>query len=447
MVNDRHPEESTHAAAVSRRQIFKMGAALSLAGVTASRILSARAEPGRSLDLPGADELVPQNMPDAFSKAEMERRWTKLRRWMNREKFDCLIIPRRPGGNADVKWVSESNANWAVFPSEGQPTLIFRGGDDSRSVAEKSPVDFDLRVSRFNRSRIIIDRLKELGMERARIGVGNLSGQMRNDEGGVSYTTLTNIKSALPKARFETAVPLLMEVKLERGAEEIDVLRLASRASELAIRAIVETAGPGVAHRDVWFEVFRTLLNATGEEPQRISIRGGDEGNTAEGRPLDELFQSGQICSQELSCTVLGYASQVNHAMCIGPTVPRHWNSAMSYCIDMFHALVDYAKPGLSFTEYGEYYRKLVEKRGTTYWGVVFHTAGASGDGPRMGPTRPDENGDLVVKPGMVFTIKPRFRIEGVEKPAAQFGDAVLITDNGAERLGVRKAEVITLGV
>ncbi|MDH3352371.1 MAG: hypothetical protein OEM51_12560, partial [Gammaproteobacteria bacterium] len=66
--------------------------------------------------------------------------------------------------------------------------------------------------------------------------------------------------------------------------------------------------------------------------------------------------------------------------------------------------------------------------------------------GPRMGPTRPDENGDLVIQPGMVFTIKPRFAIAGVETPSAQFGDAVLITENGAERLGRRKPEVITLG-
>jgi Xaa-Pro aminopeptidase len=64
-----------------------------------------------------------------------------------------------------------------------------------------------------------------------------------------------------------------------------------------------------------------------------------------------------------------------------------------------------------------------------------------------MGPTRQDENGELVVKPGMVFTIKPRFVIPGVARPSAQFGDPVLITQTGAERLGVRKPEVITLGV
>jgi Xaa-Pro aminopeptidase len=280
-------------------------------------------------------------MPKAFSKNEMERRWKKLREWMNREKFDCLIIPARPQGNADIKWVSESNANWAVFPAEGQPTLIYSGDQDGRDVEESSPVRFDVRVNRFNRSQLIIDRLKELGMERARIGVGNLSGQMRQDEGGVSFITMSNLIKAFPNAEFLSAVQLLMKVKLERGPEEIEVLRLASRVSELAVRAIVETAGPGVQNRDVWFRVFKTLLDATGEEPQRISIRGGDEGNTARGRPLRETFESGQICSQELSGHVLGYASQVNHAMCIGPDIPANWESAFKYVVEIFHTLVD----------------------------------------------------------------------------------------------------------
>jgi Xaa-Pro aminopeptidase len=444
MATDRKEESSS--LRIDRREILKAGAALSVGSLLASCSDATTGSSGHTIELPGADELVPENMPNWFSKKEMERRWNKLREWMKREGFDCLLVPQRPQGNADIKWLSESNANWAVFPLDGQPTLIFRGGQDGADVEENSPVEFDVRVSRFKRSLVIIDRLKELGMERARIGVGNLSGQMRQDEGGVSFVTMSNLIEAFPNAEFASAVQLLMKVKLERGPEELEVLRISSRVSELAVRAIVESAGPGVPQRDVWFHVFKTLLDASGEEPQRISIRGGDEGNTAGGRPLDEKFLAGQICSQELSGHVLGYASQVNHAMCIGSPAPKNWESAFKYCVEIFHALVDYAKPGISFQEYSEFYRKKVEDRGKGYWGVVFHTGGASGDGPRMGPTRPDENGDLVVLPGMVFTIKPRFVIEGVDSPSAQFGDPVLITESGAERLGRREPELITVG-
>ncbi len=446
MTEQSNQTTSRQSTVIDRRALLKAGATLSAGALLAGHAGIIAAAPRQTISLPGADELVPEKMPKGFSKQEMERRWVKMRRFMEREKFDCLLVPKRPQGNADVKWLSESVANWVVFPADGQPTLIFRRNQERDEIASKSPVDFDLRVSRFNRSQVMVDRLKELGLHKARIGVGSLSGQMRNDEGSVSHITMMNLKDGLPRARFETAVPLLMRVKLQRGPEEIAVLRLVSRVSELAVKAIVETAGVGVMQRDVWFHVFKTLLDATGEAVTTNSIRAGYEANTARGRPLNETFEPGQICGQELSGSLLGYYSQVNHSLCVGPPEPKHWESAFKYAVEIFHTLADAAKPGVSFEEWSQLYRRRVEERGTAWWGVVWHTGGALGDGPRGGPTRPDENSDLVMQPGMVFTVKPRFAIDGVEAPSAQFGDPILITESGAERLGRREPELITLG-
>ena len=47
----------------------------------------------------------------------------------------------------------------------------------------------------------------------------------------------------------------------------------------------------------------------------------------------------------------------------------------------------------------------------------------------------------------MVFTIKPRIPIKGVEAPTAQFGDAIVVTATGARRLGKRNLEIRSVGV
>ncbi|MCZ6753331.1 MAG: hypothetical protein O7E51_16085, partial [Acidobacteria bacterium] len=67
------------------------------------------------------------------------------------------------------------------------------------------------------------------------------------------------------------------------------------------------------------------------------------------------------------------------------------------------------------------------------------------GDGPRFGVGRMEGLDDLLIEAGMVFTMKPNVPIRDTS-PAAQFGDAVLVTENGARRLGKRKLEVITAG-
>jgi hypothetical protein len=71
---------------------------------------------------------------------------------------------------------------------------------------------------------------------------------------------------------------------------------------------------------------------------------------------------------------------------------------------------------------------------------VVFHSGG-NNDGPRWGPDR-TEAVDAVFQEGMVFTIKPRIPIKGLETPTAQFGEAVVVTATGARRLGTRAIEI-----
>lgn len=403
-----------------------------------------------TLEIAGSNELIASAMPKAFSMNEIQCRWSKCREWMQRAKFDALIVPTMPEGNADIKWLTESIPDWVVFPLQGKPRAIFREGDQDSAFEAFMQGKLDVRASLLNRSDLIIESLKQAGVANGRIGVGHLAGTLRYDEGGVSYTTLDRLKKEFPKATFASAADLLMRVKLARGPEEIEALRLSTRIGELGVKASVETARPGVLQRDIWFQIAKAYLDASGESPGRISIRAGAEGNTADGKPLNEVIQAGQILSETLSASVLGYNCQVNQTICVGKPAPTNWESTFKYNIELFEALVDWAKPGRTFADYSTFYKQQIDKRiaefgGKPYTGVVFHTGGALGDAPRMGWGRDDENSDLVIEPGMVFTIKPRVPIPGLPTPSTQIGDGVLITEKGAERLGRRKLEPITV--
>jgi Xaa-Pro aminopeptidase len=432
----------------SRRALLAATAAATAGSVLQPHL--ALAQIGKNIyTIPGSEELVAASMPKQFSMAEIQRRWTKCREWMQRYDFDALVVPTVPEGNADIKWLTEGIPDWVVFPQQGRPTAIFRTGDEDSHFESLMGQHLDISTSLLNRSDLIIEALNKAGVANGRIGVGNLAGTLRYDEGGASYTTVSKLQKALPKAEFASASDLLMRVKLARGPEEIEALRLSTRIGELGVKAAVESAAPGVLQRDVWFQIAKAYLDASGESPGRITIRAGAEGNTADGKPLNEVIQSGQILSMTLSASVLGYNNQVNQTICIGQPEPANWKSTCQYNIELFEKLVEAAKPGRSFVDYVNFYKQEVDKRtaqfgGKPYTGVVFHTGGALGDGPRMGWQRDDENLDLVIEPGMVFTIKPRVPIPGLATPSTQIGDGVLITEKGAERLGRRKLEVIT---
>lgn len=393
--------------------------------------------------LPQAHSASPlPNLPQGFSTAERDLRWSRAREMMKREGFDCLLTPEAQGdAGGDSRYLTQ-RGGWVVFPQSGRVTLVADSGDRGRGSSGQWADE--VKTSEDGAwSPPIIDALRGLKLERARIGVGGLSGVLRNLEGHVSFTTLDGVRKAFPNARFDSAADSLMRIKLLRSPEEIAVLDHATAASERGLATLFRAARPGRSHADVWLEVFGAMTSATGEAPMRLALRAGDEANTSGGQPLPEVLRPGQVMNQEISSRLLGYGAQVNHSFCVGSPAPADWAGAAQYCIDLYNELVEWIRPGRRMMDLCKLYADRAKARSPELeprW-VLVHTAGL-GDSPRMGLLR-KEAPDLVIQPSMVFTIKPRVLIKGAQ-PTAQFGDPVVVTENGARRLGKRKLELIS---
>ena len=428
---------------MTTRRDFLAGAAVVL-GAGHAGSLNVRAS--QSAD--GAASLPPRlaGLPASFSLDERNRRWSRVRAMMRQRRLDALLTPAGDGeAAADSRYLTQLSG-WTVFPLDGPVTAILDGGERGSRMPEPAWVSDVKTAESGSWSPAIIDAVRAAKLQDARIGVGRLADVLRNAEGDVPFTTLERVRQAFPRARFESASDALVRVKLLRSAEEIAVMEKATAAGELAIEAMRAAARPGAVHKDVWLAMFTALTGATGETPSRLAVRAGNEANTSTGGPMLEVLEAGQIMNQEIAGRVLGYMAQVNHSMCIGSPAPGDWLSAAQYCIDVFHELVDWIKPGKRFIDLCEKYVERARSRSSDLsptW-VLVHTCGF-GDGPRMGYTR-TETTDLVIEPSMVFTIKPRIPIKGT-RPAAQFGDPVLVTDNGARRLGRRKLVPLGTGI
>jgi Xaa-Pro aminopeptidase len=157
------------------------------------------------------------------------------------------------------------------------------------------------------------------------------------------------------------------------------------------------------------------------------------------------VLRPGQILNQEITGAVLGYGTQVNHAVCIGSPAPAEWVPAAQYCLEVLHNLMDWITPGKSAKEFNEFYNQKMQAKGITDTeiSVIIHDSGL-GYGPRIGPGR-KEGLDLVFEPGWVFSMKPRAPMPQAHADV-RIGDGMAVTDKGVRRLGKRKLEVISLG-
>jgi len=447
-------------AGLSRRDLLRgasAGAAVSLSAPALAWSREPQSADNSAKNLP-ANRLSAASMPQGWTLDEIHRRWQSVRLRMKDAHLDYLLLP---GAEPDGRYLSASTANWVVFPYEGRPAAIFSGreplpveilGAGSREKSrekDKKDIDLgmDLRSPRTEEegmvSPILIEVLREKGMAQARIGVGNLQDVYRNLEGNVNYTTYDHVLKAFPQAKFTPASDLMMRAKLVRSAEEIGVFEKATQVGEAGLRAMFTTARPGVSHRDVWTNVWRTMWEASGEYP-RVSIAANAQGASTHGRPLDEALASGAVLSEEITSSVLGYQAQVNHSVALG-AAPADWNSAAGYSIDLFQILVDWIAPGKTYKEFVDFYGQKQEARDTKPQNVVLWTCGF-GDGPRSGPGGRTEGVNLSFEAGQVFDLKPVIAVRNGNGALAQFGDSVVVTEKGARRLGTQKLEVMTLG-
>lgn len=469
----REPSQSRSSRGLSRRDVLH-GAAVGIAASASAIALPGFATSQRTASSATASAaLIPASMPKGFSKEEYPRRWQRLRDLMKERSLDCVIAPDWTDDEpSDVMYLAGTGGAWVVFPYDGKVTVIGRRGDESG----ENEVGVELRPDGRPPGSLIgnpvgglyspalIAVLREKGMTKARIGVGHLSGVPRNEEGVVSYTTLDRVVKELPQARFESAADVLMRLKMVRSQEELAVMEKANAVAELGVRAMMETARPGVSLLALWIDMYKAMLEASGApggialEPSRpeggVRARprgplGGYRNQHAGPPPADQRLRAGQILNQEITARVMGYNMQVNHAVCVGAPAPVGWGSAAKNCIDAFDALLDFIRPGRTRQELNDVWVKLAafEKTDTN---VVFHF----GDGPRMGPNRP-EGKDLVIEEGWVFhTMKPQLPMPpntGLQARDnglfARFGDGVVVTANGARRLGKRTFDVTPIGI
>ncbi len=455
----------------SRRDLL-LGASSGIAASLAGTALPAWSRPlqaSAATDRDSAKAFIsPSSLPKAWSSDEFRRRWQNVRQGMKDSHFDCLIVPQhntqamihdRQDGDADVQYLTGIPAGWVVLPADGKITAI--SSRVGSLLAEKRPIaglvmstmfadnspEIEVRYSNEEGlwSPAIIDCLKELKMDQARIGVGSLVDLFRNTEGSVIYTTYDRVRKAFPQAQFESAADILWRVKLVHSAEEIAVLEKATEVSEVGVQAMMDTARPGAVHRDVWLKMYSAMVQASGERPWRLSISTRGSGNASFGFPMEDVFRAGQILGQECSGSVLGYGSQVNHSVLLGSPAPADWTSAGHYCLDLFQTLFDRVAPGKSVKEFCDFCGEKLKARGVAKPGGVLIHSGGLADLPRCGPGRMEGGDDLVFQAGMVFDLKPSVPVKQTPTPA-EFGDSIVVTEKGARRLGKRKMELVTLG-
>lgn len=386
-----------------------------------------------------------------FSLEERERRWSRVREMMaQHDLFALVCFPSTIGhdrGQAGARYLTQlgesSEEVTCVFPLEGEVTTwqlrpgVYPGSnwitDNRRAGREYGPA--------------VAQRLKEAGLANQKVGVVGLTGgryaSVREPEGETNHSSFVYVREQFPDATFVSATDLLGEVRYTKSPEEIDFLRKGTNVAEAIFRAQVAESGPGVWERAVFAAMVGEAGRRLASFPFMIGWISGPFGNTYHRleQPTFRILQPGDVMINEIEGRWGGYIAQIDTTISIGPA-HQDLKNGQALAIESFNRVLAAMKPGVTIGELAQI-GNVTGMNGRGEATLTLHGRGTGDDGPLL--TSSSDNPEIrttELREGCVFVVKPSAFVDG-KGDHGRWGDSVVVTATGAERLGIRPQELV----
>jgi Xaa-Pro aminopeptidase len=401
---------------------------------------------------PGGLHIYPR-----FSLQERDRRWNAVRQKMNETRIDVIVCPNNTGNSTDFQANSRylshvgggGDADIAVvFPLSGDVTAI------ATSAAPRWPTvqewTTDVREARRRYGKVIVERLKELGVERGRIGIVGLGvdAGTRTPEGTVNYGVWRQIRAAFPDADLVDATRLLTEIRFQKSEEELAALQKSMEIIEQGIAAEIAAARPGAIDWHVWAAAQSALMHGGSEMPVHCNWISGKNPVRTLTRPSWRVLERGDLIINELEASWIGYRSQAVQPVFVGVVDPVH-QELFKVQREVFERVLESLRPGITVRELAETTaaagRRVAPANGPAAGAIVsmtMHGRGAGDDGPIVtSQARDPEQLAARLTENMAFIMKPSAQTAN-KTHICTWGDTVVVTPSGGRRLGRRPHEL-----
>jgi Xaa-Pro aminopeptidase len=393
---------------------------------------------------------------EQFSAKEYARRYAALRAKMKEHKLDAVIAAGGPshwsfGGGMlwlTGHWEWHALCCYVLVPLDGEPTMIYSmGGTHAEAVRRQvSAAVTDVRHSRSGKyAEVMVERLKELKLERGRIGLMEIDPRHEDYMPVNQYNTL---RAGLPDAAFVFTKGFLHDLIVIHSAEELDCVRKAGVLCKNAMDAMVARAKPGVKEYELRAAAGAAILEGGGDIDFLI-IGSTPMANPAmifgNPRPSSRVLQKGDIINMELAAGYRGYTAQIGSPITVGPPndmVRKFWDEITLPGYNKIVAEIVPGRPTEAMRTASRFFRDNgVQSRPTQCHGIDLVT-----DNPHVSAEHVrGVEGDMVLKPGMVIMAEPNpITADGLF--GIFLGHTFIVTDSGHEICDAFPLEIATAG-
>jgi Xaa-Pro aminopeptidase len=249
-----------------------------------------------------------------------------------------------------------------------------------------------------------------------------------------------------PRAAFEPASDLLLELRKVKSAAEVEVMRRGARIAQAGVEAMYGLARPGLRERDLLAEYERAVrANGSDELPFATQVAGGPRTGQVTAHATDRVIEDGDIVRSDSGALYRGYCSDISRGTVVGTPSPRTL-SVIEAAAEVYETCLARIAPGVHFAELVETARLTAARHGFTdeLGTLTVHGIGCNQDeyphwstGAAVpsrwtrGPGQVEQ--DTGFLEGMVCCFEPGIYVEGLG--GLRLEEPFVVTRAGAERL------------
>jgi Xaa-Pro dipeptidase len=263
---------------------------------------------------------------------------------------------------------------------------------------------------------------RDLGLAGARLGVEFLTMRVLERQ---------RLEEHAPGIRFVDADPVISELRISKDFGEIEAMRQAARLNQEAFHTVEAALRPGRTERELALEYRIAALRAGAARLSFDPIIGaGPNGALGHTEPGDRPVRLGELVVVDAGVKYGGYCSDITRTYAVGQISDdlRRVYDAVRRANEAGRAA---ARPGATTGQVDAAARAVITAAG---YGPYFTHRTGHGLGLEIHePPYIVGGSELVLRPGMVFTVEPGIYLPGVG--GVRIEDNVVVTDTGAETI------------
>lgn len=250
------------------------------------------------------------------------------------------------------------------------------------------------------------------------------------EKNALTVDRFEQLKSALSNASFNNNItPFIEQMRLIKSADEIEKLNIAGQWADFAFKVGFEAVKKGIPESAVAAELEYALKKkGIMEMSFDTLIQAGPHAAEPHGATSGNLINDNQLVLFDLGTVWDGYISDASRTVAVGKPDDKSMD-IYKVCLEAQLTAQAAAKPGITAAELDKIARDIIDNAG--YGEYFIHRLGHG-----MGMSEHEfpsimEGNDMVLQPGMCFSIEPGIYIPNVA--GVRIEDCVHITESGCE--------------